>query len=115
MQMKKTLVTWTILVGLTLGGGVRAAESLIETGAKVVTIKGRATCLKNGLKEDDYCKTVLIADKSGVPTKYYIVHNEVGQRFHPEVCADTKPAKVTGLLRKVLDRYELTPQRMTLE
>lgn len=115
MQMKKTLVTWTILAGLALGSGVRAADVDIDAASKVVTIKGRATCLKNGLKEDDYCKTVLIAEKSGVPTKYYIVHNEVAKRFHPEVCADTKPAKVTGLLRRVLDRYELTPTRMTLE
>ena len=113
--MKKTLVTWTILAGLAVGGGVRAADVAIETGPKVVTIKGRASCLKNGLKEDDYCKTVLIAERSGVPTKYYVVNNEVGQKFHPEICADTKPVKITGLLRKVLDRYELTPQRITLE
>ncbi len=113
--MKKNLVTWVILTGLAMGSGVRAAVVDVDAGSKVITLKGRATCLKNGLKEDDYCKTVLIADKGGVPTKYYIVHNEVAKRFHPEVCADTKPAKVTGLVRKVLDRYELTPTRMTLE
>ena len=114
-RMKKFFVTAMILGGAVFGTSALAVDLTPETGPKVVTIKGRATCLNHGLKEDDYCKTVLIAEKNGVPTKYYVVQNEVGKKFHPEICADAKPTKITGLLRKVLDRWELTPQRITLE
>lgn len=114
-RMKEFLCNLMIIAGLASGTGLLATGAEVELEAKVVTIKGRATCLKNGLKEDDYCKTVLLAERNGVPTKYYVVPNEVAKKFHPEVCADTKPAKVTGLVRKVLDRYEITPARIQLE
>jgi hypothetical protein len=113
--MKQLFLGVAFAPALAAGDRVRSADVEIELGAKAATIKGRATCLKNGLKEDDYCKTIVVAEKNGVPTKYWVVNNKVGETFHPEICANAKFVKVYGLVRKVGDRWELTPQKITLD
>jgi hypothetical protein len=113
--MKKFVLGLMLVGALAAGDRAQSADLDVDVGAKAVIFKGRATCLKNGLKEDDYCKTIIIAEKNGVPIKYWVANNKVGELFHPEICANAKFVRVQGTTRKIGDRWELTPTKITLD
>lgn len=45
---------------------------------------------------------------------YYVTDNELSKKFHQNICKETKQVTVTGIVKKVDGRLELTPVKMVL-
>jgi hypothetical protein len=90
--MKKTIVA--SLAALLLLVGVTAALA-----ADPVTLTGKIACAHCTLKLEGVtsCQDVLVVEKDGKPTYYYVAKNEVAKSFG-HVCSGEKKATVTGTL-----------------
>lgn len=77
-----------------------AATSLLvradDAGAKV-SLKGMAQCAKCTLKETPTCQNVVLVEKDGKTSKYYLVHDEVSKKAHSSAgfCTAAKDAGPT--------------------
>jgi hypothetical protein len=72
---------------------VLGLASLVAAGD--VTLEGKVTCAKCGLKKAEACQNALVVAKDGGQDVYYIAANEVAEKFG-HVCEGEKKAKVTG-------------------
>jgi len=89
-----------------------------EVKGKKATLTGELKCAKCALKEGDKCQTVLQVDfgaagKHSIVT-YYLEDNEVAKSFHPNVCHETKKAKVSGFIGKRIskEKYPFTATKI---
>jgi uncharacterized protein YgiB involved in biofilm formation len=65
--------------------------------AKAVTVTGKIVCAKCTLQKADAkaCQDVLVVDENGAKAEYYLVKNEVAEKYG-HVCQGEKGAVVTG-------------------
>ncbi len=103
--MKKAILAITALLGLAI------APSFAESKGKEITVTGTAQCAKCVLKEGTECQTVVLVEKNGKTTKYYLAANDVAKKFHEEVCKGAKPATVTATCKKEGDKLVLTASK----
>ncbi len=74
-----------------------------------VTITGNGTCAKCGLHEADECQTVIqVVAKDGKTVNYYLVHNQVSDDFHKNVCKAPEKVTATGTVKEVNGKLEMT-------
>lgn len=88
----KTKLSLAIAAVVALG----LSASPAWAGEKEVTVKGDAKCAKCALKETDSCQTVIQTQKEGKKETYYVASNEVGKKFHHQVCQGEKKVVATG-------------------
>jgi RecG-like helicase len=80
----------------------------IAAEQKTVTIKGEGKCAKCALKEGDKCQNVIQTKEDGKQVTYYMVRNEVANKFHSNVCQGTKKVTAKGTVKEVDGKKELT-------
>jgi hypothetical protein len=76
-----------------------------EGGDKAKTIEGMAQCAKCALKEAPACQNVVVVEKDGKTTKYYLVQNDVAKQAHSKAGFCTAP-KDAGPKVKVEGTHE---------
>ena len=81
---------------------------------KEITISGEAKCAKCALKESDKCQSVIVVEKGGKKSTYYIVKNDVADKFHKNVCTEAKKATATGTNKKVEGKNQFTASKIEL-
>jgi len=92
-----------------------------DEAGKKVTIEGDGVCGKCALKEAPTCVNVVIVNKDGKKTKYFLEKNEFFQEAHQGlgICTakedDPVKVKVTGTLVKKDDKNLLTPTEKITE
>lgn len=76
---------------------VLATFTFAGEDAKAVTITGKIVCAKCTLQKPDAkeCQDVLVVDEKGAKAEYYLVKNEVAEKYG-HVCQGEKGAVVTG-------------------
>ena len=79
-----------------------------------VTIVGNASCGKCVLNLTSECQNVIQVENEGKTTSYFVVKNDVSNKFHSNVCNATKKTKATGTVEKVNDKLEFTATSITL-
>jgi hypothetical protein len=89
-----------------------ALPALAESGGKEITIKGEGQCAKCSLKEGDKCQNVVVTEKNGKKTTYYLADNDVSKNFHAEVCKAPKAVSVTGVCKKVDSKLVVTASKI---
>jgi hypothetical protein len=111
--MKRLILT--AIAGLAifaLSNSVFAADS---GKGKERTITGEAKCAKCMLKEADTCQTVIQAEgKDGKMITYWLADNDVAKNFHENVCHASKKVTVTGVVKKVDGKEQLTATKIEL-
>ena len=103
--MKQQLLTLVALLGLV------SIPAFAESKGKEITVKGEAQCAKCSLKQASECQTVIISEKDGKKTTYYLAKNAVSDKFHDEVCKAPKQAIVTATCKKEGDKLVLTASK----
>lgn len=99
---KKLLITASALaLSLVTASSAFAAD-------KTVTISGEGKCAKCALKETDKCQNVIQAKEDGKTVTYYIVKNDVADKFHKNVCQGAKKVTAKGTVKEVNGKRELT-------
>jgi hypothetical protein len=114
--MKKTTMLLAALASLLM---LLPATPLVagEKGktAKESTITGEAKCAMCMLHEGNKCQTVIQAkNKKGSQITYYLVENDVSKALDDKVCHEAKKASVTGTVKKVDGKNELTATKIAL-
>ncbi len=88
--------------------------AVAEEKGKELTITGEAKCGKCALKETDKCQNVIQVEKDGKKSTYYFVKNEVSDKFHGNICKETKKATATGTCKKVDGKLQFTAEKIEL-
>ncbi len=97
--MKKTIQI--VSVALALG------FSLSAFAAKEVTLTGEGKCAKCALKKADKCQNV-VEVKEGDKTTTYYLKGAASDKFHKEICGETKKVEVTGEVSEKDDKKWIT-------
>jgi hypothetical protein len=63
--------------------------------AKEVTLSGEGKCAKCALKKSEKCQNVVDV-KEGDKTVTYYLKGDASNKFHKQICGDTKEVEVTG-------------------
>lgn len=103
--MKNSILTIAALLGLV------TLPAFAESKGKEITVKGEAQCAKCNLKTATECQTVIVTEKEGRKTTYWLAKNAVSDKFHEEVCKGAKPASVTATCKKEGDKLVLTASK----
>ena len=53
-------------------------------------------------------------EKDGKKSTYYFVKNEVSDKFHGNICKETKKATATGTCKKVDGKLQFTAEKIEL-
>jgi len=78
------------------------------------TVTGEGKCAKCALKETDSCQNVVQVMEGNKTVTYYLVHNDVSKKFHENICKETKKITVTGTVKEVDGKQQLTPTKIEL-
>ena len=110
--MKRTSIILAGMIGLLILA--LAIPAFAEDKDKEITITGDAKCGKCALKETDKCQNVIQVEKDGKKSTYYFVKNDVSDKFHKNVCSETKKATATGTCKKVDGKLQFTAAKIEL-
>ena len=92
-----------------------ALPALAEEKGKELTITGEGKCGKCALKETEKCQNVIqVENKKGKTVSYYLVKNDVSDKFHKNVCTETKKVTATGTVKTVDGKREFTATKIEL-
>lgn len=81
---------------------------------KEVTLVGAGQCAKCSLGLTKSCQNALVVKQDGKEQVYLLTENDVSKKFHDEVCSDTKQIKVTGVVKDVDGKKEITASSIAL-
>jgi hypothetical protein len=100
---------------LTVAAAILAgALALPSLAAEEKTITGEGKCGKCALKETKTCQNVVQVKEKDKTVTYYLADNDVSKKFHDNICKETKKVTVTGTVKKVDGKMELTPTKIEL-
>jgi len=101
--------TWSMLLGLFC---ICFLMANAHADAKEVTLTGKLTCAKCGLKEATSCHTVIVVTKDGKDTVYYIDKKSPDYK-HKEVCQGEKEGSVTGTVATKNGKHYIKASKIT--
>ena len=107
--MKKLLLTVLVTFGLFAASAVFAAS-----GDKEVTLTGTGKCAKCSLGITDKCQNALVVKQDGKEETYLLTKNAVSDKFHKNICEEDKAITVTGTVKEVDGKKEITPSKIEL-
>jgi RecG-like helicase len=114
--MRKYIVLLTGIAGLFyVASTTPALAADADKGeGKKVTITGTGKCAKCALHETDSCQNVIVTEKGGKTTTYYLAKNDVSKDFHSNICKEAKKVKATGTVKEVDGKKEFTATKITV-
>ena len=101
------------LITLFAAGLFTAAVALAADPAPV-TLVGAGQCAKCSLGLTDTCQNVVVVTKDGKDQIYFLTQNDLSQKFHDNICTETKQIKVVGTVKEVAGKMEITPTSIEL-
>jgi hypothetical protein len=107
--MKKNIALIAGLAGLLLA---LATPSFADENGKEVTITGEGKCAKCILKETEKCKNAIETTENGKKVTYYLAENKVSKDFHEDLCQEAKKVTVTGTVKEVEGKKQLTASKI---
>ncbi|HWA10031.1 MAG TPA: DUF6370 family protein [Opitutaceae bacterium] len=111
--MKKSFLAG-LAAALCLGASLAFAADPAPAPAPTVTIVGEGQCAKCSLGKSDVCQNVVVVTKDGKEQIYYLAANALSDKFHDNVCTETKPVKVVGVLKETDGKKEITATSIEL-
>jgi hypothetical protein len=97
-----------------LAAGFFTASFALAADPAPVTLVGEGQCAKCSLGKSDTCQNVVVVTKDGKEQVYYLAQNALSQKFHDNVCTDTKQIKVTGIVKETAGKMEITATSIEL-
>ena len=90
------------------------AASALFAADKEVTLVGAGQCAKCSLGIASTCQNALVMKVDGKDQVFLLAKNDVSEKFHDQVCTDTKQIKVTGVVKDVDGKKEITATHIEL-
>jgi hypothetical protein len=107
IPMKKSLLAVFVTVALFATSAVFA-----DSNGKEVTLTGTGKCAKCSLAMTDKCQNALVVKNDGKEETYLLVKNDVSEKFHKNICEEDKEIKVTGTVKEVDGKKEITASKI---
>lgn len=91
-----------------------AASTAFAAEAKTteVTVVGKGQCAKCALHQADDCQNTITVSEGGKDQLYYLAENDVSKDFHDQICKGPKQIKVTGAIKEVAGKKEITASKI---
>jgi len=105
--MKNNLMTVLVVTGIAFGLHL---SSLASDEAKTIT--GEGACAKCVLKKGDACELTVTAEETGKKVTYHLAKNDVAREFGKKLCTEKTKVKVTGTVKAVDGKQELTATKI---
>ena len=107
--MKKNLLTALVTTGLALG--LHLSALAVD---EIKTVTGEGACAKCVLKQADAntCDLTVTSEESGKKVSYHLVKNDIAKEFSKKLCSEKTKVKVTGIVKTVDGKQELTPTKI---
>ena len=102
--MKKGLLVIPVLM--------LAATLFAASDAKEVTLDGTGKCAKCSMGTAEKCQTAVVVMRDGKEETYYLTQNDVAEKFHKNVCQEDQKVHVTGTVKEVDGKKELTASKI---
>ena len=106
--MKKIAFLFT--AALFAASSALAADAM----AKEVTLVGNGQCAKCALHQTKSCQNTVTVTENGKEQLYYLAKNSVSEDFHDNICRESQQIKVTGTVKEVDGKKEITPSKIEL-
>ena len=90
---------------------VAGATAEDKKEGKEVTLKGKITCTKCGLKETEACGNAIVVEKGGKKITYYFDDKGKGESYHKKICTGAKEGSVTGVVAEKDGKHYVTPNK----
>jgi RecG-like helicase len=110
--MRKQISLIAGITGLLLLAVATPSFAAEKEKGKEVTITGEGKCAKCSLKEGEKCQNVIQTKEDGKTVTYYLAKNEVSNKFHENVCKETKKVTATGKVKEVDGKKEMTVSKI---
>lgn len=91
-----------------------ASALLAAPADKEVTLTGTGKCAKCSLSMTDKCQNALVVTQNGKEEVYLLTKNDVSDKFHKKICEEDKDITVTGTVKEVDGKKEITPTKIEL-
>ena len=78
------------------------------------TLTGEGKCAKCALQETDSCQNAIEVEEGGKKVTYYLAQNPVSKAFHGKICKAPKKITVTGDVKEVDGKNEITATKVEL-
>ncbi|HVU33216.1 MAG TPA: DUF6370 family protein [Opitutaceae bacterium] len=108
--MKKTLFGCLFTAALMLAASAFGANAT----PKEITVSGLGRCGKCALHESKSCQNTVTVKENGKDVIYWLTKNDVSEDFHDNICRESQPIKVTGVVKEVDGKKEITPSKIEL-
>lgn len=103
------------LVGLLAAGLFTASLALAAAADQAaVTLVGEGQCAKCSLGKSDTCQNVVVVTKDGKEQVYYFAKTPLSDKFHDNICTETKEIKVVGVVKEIDGKKEITATSIEL-
>ena len=101
------------LVARVFGAAVLASaeEGEKKEPAKEVTLKGTICCTKCELGETKACGNAIKVKKGDKTMVYYFADKGGKEKYHKEICTETKAGSVTGVVSTKGDQKYIKPSK----
>jgi Family of unknown function (DUF6370) len=100
------LLALAVMFALVAGTSAQDKKS-----GKEVTLKGKMTCSKCGLKETEACGNAIVVEKGGKKVTYYFDDKGKAEKYHRQICTSSKPGSVTGVVSEKDGKHYITPNK----
>jgi hypothetical protein len=111
--MKKSFLVSMFAAAFLAASAVFAADTATST-AKEVTLVGSGQCAKCSLGKTDECQNAIVVKENGKDEVYMLTANDVSEKFHKKICKAAKDIKVTGVVKEVDGKKEITASKIEL-
>jgi hypothetical protein len=99
------------LLGLALVFTLAVVVASAADEKKDVTLKGKITCTKCGLKETEACGNAIVVEKDGKKITYYFDDNGKAEKYHKNICTGAKNGSVTGTVSEKDGKHMIKPAK----
>lgn len=93
---------------------IAAAAFAADQAPKEVTVVGMGKCAKCALHQAKACQNTVTVSENGKDEVYWLTKNDVSEDFHDNICRGPEQIKVTGTVKEVDGKKEITPTKIEL-
>jgi Family of unknown function (DUF6370) len=88
--------------------------SAVAQEKKEVVLKGKITCAKCELELTKKCASVIVVQEGGKDVVYYFDAG-ANKKYHAEICSDSRPGEVTGVISVVDGKKIITVSKLKFQ
>jgi hypothetical protein len=113
--MEHPMKFWLPLVAVALVAWVGSITAQQPGKGKEVVLKGKICCAKCELELTKRCASVIVVKDSKGKDAIYYFDPKGNEKYHGEICSDSRPGEVTGVVSEADGKKIVTVSKLTYD